>query len=201
MKKQEFIARLRARLSGLPKYEVEERISFYKEMIDDRIEEGCSEEKVIAEMGSIDAIASQIASDIPSLKIAKNKLRSKRRLRTWEIVLLILGFPLWFSLLVAAFAVGLSLYVTLWSVIGSLWAVFTSVVACGIAGVVAGIGFVVGESALTGVATIGAGFVCAGLAIFVFFGCRSTTEWMVLVTQKIVFGIRRCFAKRGENDV
>ena len=45
MTKNEFISRLRARLSGLPKDEIRERLAFYGEMIDDRIEEGLSEEE------------------------------------------------------------------------------------------------------------------------------------------------------------
>lgn len=40
MNKQEFLTELRAKLSGLPTYDVEERLSFYGEMIDDRTEEG-----------------------------------------------------------------------------------------------------------------------------------------------------------------
>ena len=39
MNKQEFLMRLREGLSGLPQNEIEERLTFYSEMIDDRIEE------------------------------------------------------------------------------------------------------------------------------------------------------------------
>ena len=44
MSKQEFLDQLRARLSGLPRQDVIERLNFYSEMIDDRMEEGLSEE-------------------------------------------------------------------------------------------------------------------------------------------------------------
>ena len=44
MRKQEFIAVLRKKLSALPRRDAEERIAFYSEMIDDRIEEGLLEE-------------------------------------------------------------------------------------------------------------------------------------------------------------
>ena len=37
MRKQEFLDTLRARLSGLPKQDVEEWLGFYSEMIDDRV--------------------------------------------------------------------------------------------------------------------------------------------------------------------
>ena len=45
MNKQEFLAELRRGLSGLPRDDIEERLSFYGEMLDDRIEEGLSEEE------------------------------------------------------------------------------------------------------------------------------------------------------------
>ena len=44
MNKQEFFEQLRKGLSGLPKDDIEERLTFYKEMIEDRIEDGLSEE-------------------------------------------------------------------------------------------------------------------------------------------------------------
>lgn len=37
MRKWEFLSTLKNRLSGLPKQEVEERLNFYSEMIDDRM--------------------------------------------------------------------------------------------------------------------------------------------------------------------
>ena len=39
MTKQEFLAELRRGLSGLPQNDIEERLNFYSEMIDDRMEE------------------------------------------------------------------------------------------------------------------------------------------------------------------
>ncbi len=43
MNKQAFLTQLRKGLSGLPQEDIEERLAFYSEMIDDRIEEGLSE--------------------------------------------------------------------------------------------------------------------------------------------------------------
>ena len=60
MNKQEFLMRLSKGLSGLPKDDVEERLSFYSEMIDDRIEEGLSEDAAVSEIGDVDKIISQI---------------------------------------------------------------------------------------------------------------------------------------------
>lgn len=198
MNKQEFLLNLRESLSGLPQDETEERLSFYSEMIDDRIEDGLSEEDAIIEIGSTEEIVSQIIADIPITKLVKERINRKRKIGAWEIVLLVLGAPIWISLLISLFAVILSLYVSLWSVIISLWAVFVSVIACAIGGIIAGIIFAVFSRNLTGIAMIGAGIVCGGLAIFAFFGCRAASKGMLLLTKRIAIGIKNCFVKKGE---
>ena len=47
-------------------------------------------------------------------------MRPRRQLKAWEIVLLVLGSPLWLSLGLAAIAVIFAFYVVLWSVSVSL---------------------------------------------------------------------------------
>ena len=105
MTKMQFLMSLHNKLSGLPQNEIEERLNFYSEMIEDRIEEGVSEEEAVAQIGTVDEIAEQIIADIPLTKIAKEKIKPKRHIKAWEFVLLILGSPLWLSVLIAIFAV------------------------------------------------------------------------------------------------
>lgn len=198
MNKHEFLAQLRKGLSGLPQDDIEERLTFYSEMIDDRMEEGLSEEEAVSGIGSVDTIISQSIADTPLGKLVKEKTKPKKRAGAWKIVLLVLGSPVWLSLLIAAVAVILSIYVSLWSVIISLWAVFGSVVGCALGGIAAGIGFTVGGNSLTGVALIGAGIVCAGLSIFLFYGCKAATKGTILLTKKIVLGIKNGFIKKEE---
>ena len=45
MSKQEFLEQLRRGLPGLPREDIEERLKFYSEMLEDRMEEGLSEEE------------------------------------------------------------------------------------------------------------------------------------------------------------
>ena len=198
MNKQEFIAALQAKLRGLPRKEAQERIDFYAEMIDDRIEDGLLEEEAVSQIGSVEEIEAMIIADIPLVKIAKEGIKPKKKLKAWEITLLALGSPIWFSLLVAAFAVILSLYAVLWSVVVSVWAAFASVVACVLGGVVGGILCAVGGYVPSGVALVGAGIACAGLAIFLFFGCKAATKGSAWLTAKIALGIKRCFIKKED---
>ena len=71
MTKIKFLLSLHDRLSGLPQDEVEERLNFYSEMIEDRMEEGISEEEAVAAIGPIDEIAEQIIADIPLAKMQR----------------------------------------------------------------------------------------------------------------------------------
>ena len=73
MNKRQFINALKLKLQGLPQSEVEDRLSFYEEMIEDRVEEGVSEEEAIKSIGSVEEISSQILADIPFLKLLKEK--------------------------------------------------------------------------------------------------------------------------------
>ena len=196
MSKQEFLARLRKGLSGLPQDDIEERLAFYSEMIDDRMEEGLSEEDAVCAIGNIDELISQIIADIPITKLVKEKITPKKKLQAWEILLLVLGSPIWFSLGIAAFAVGISVYAVLWSLIISLWAVFASIVACAAGGVLACVALTMGGNGAIGVAMLAAGIVCTGLSIFMFYGCKAATNGTVILTKKIAIGIKNCFIKK-----
>lgn len=197
MNKQEFLARLRNGLCGLPQEDIEERVTFYSEMIDDCMEEGFSEAEAVEQIGPVDAIISQIVAEVPLTKLVKEKITPKKKLGVWEIILLVLGSPIWLSLLIAVFAVVLAIYVSLWSVIVSLWAVFASLISCSLGGIAAGIGFAFGGNGLIGIAMMGAGMVCAGLSVFTFFGCKAATKGILLTTKKFALWIKNRFVKKG----
>jgi len=198
MNKQELLVQLRKGLSGLPQEDIEERLTFYSEMIDDRMEEGFTEEEAVSGIESVDAIISQIKADIPLAKLVREKTTPKKHLKAWEIVLLVLGSPIWLSLMIAAFAVILSLYASLWSVVVALWAVFGSLIACASGGVIAGIVFSCSDNVLSGIAMLAAGTICAGLSIFMLYGCKAATKSTLILTKKIAVWIKNCFIKKEE---
>ena len=193
MTKQEFLSELKKALSGLSDEDIKGSLEYYSEMIDDRVEDGISEEEAVADLGSIDEIAKRILMEIPLPKLIKSKVKPKRKLSGLEITVIILGFPLWFPLLVAAFAVALSLYAVLWSVIISFWAVFAALVGASVGGLVSGIVVTCVGNVASSILTVGAAIACAGLSIFAFFGCGAATKGGVLLTKKIALGIKKCF--------
>ena len=198
MDKQEFITRLQNGLSGLPKDDIEERLNFYSEMIEDRMEDGLTEEEAIKEVGSVDEIVAQVISEVPLSKIAKERVKPKRKLETWEIILIIISSLIWFPLLVSVIAVIFSIYVTVWSVAITLWAVFVSLAGSSLGSMVAGIVFVCKGSTLSGIAMLAGGIICAGLSIFMFFGCKAATKGVFILTKKILVWIKNCFIKKEE---
>lgn len=200
MKKDEFISRLRNALSGLPKKEVEERLTFYAEMIDDRMEEGLMESEAVSDIGSVEDIAAQIISEIPFTKIAKEKLIKQRQYKGWEILLLVLGAPIWLSLAIAAFAVCFSLFIAALSVIFSLAvaliATFVALLISGVCGVFVGIFYLFSGNAISGAALMGGSIFCVGLSILFFCVSKWIIKAIPAFIKKIVLCIKKMFVKK-----
>lgn len=193
MNKQEFLKELSDGLTGLPHDDINERLNFYAEMIDDHVEDGLSEEEAIAEIGNPEKIAIHIIEEYPISKLVKEKVRPKRSLRTWEIILLILGSPIWASLLIILFALLLVIYIVIWVLVIVLWAVFAVFIVCALACIAAGIYFIFHGEPLPGITVIGAALLLAGLAIFLFFGCKAASKGAVRLIKLIFKGIKSLF--------
>lgn len=196
MNKQEFLVKLRRGLSGLPQEDLEERLAFFAEMIDDRMEEGLTEAESVREIGDVDQIIDQIIKEIPFARIVKEKIRTKRKMSVLEMLLLILGAPIWLSLLIACLAVLLSVYIVLWSLVLCLWAAEISLWAAVLAGILEGNVFLFQGNGLSGIAMFGAAVLCTGLSIFLFFGCKAAGKGMVLLTKQAGFALKNRFVKK-----
>ena len=196
MNKQEFLEALKNGLSGLPQEDIDERIDFYSEMIEDKIEEGILEVEAVASIGGVEDIVSQTVAEVPISKLVKQKIKRENKLKAWEIVLLAVGSPIWVSLLIAFLAVVLSLYVSLWAVIISLWAVFVSLVASGFSGLVGGAVFSFTGNGVSGLFIIGAALVALGLGVLCFFGCRAATKGTVILTKKMVLWFKNALLRK-----
>lgn len=197
MTKLAFLSALHERLRGLPREDVEERVGFYAEMIEDRVEEGLSEEDAVAAVGSVDEIAAQIAAEIPAKKAEEKPRRAKKRPNGWVVALLVLGSPVWLSLAIAAAAVVFSLYVSVWAVMVSLWSAVPALACGAFAGVALGVGYAFGGATFIGLAALAAGFVCAGLAVLWFLGCLTATKGVLKLTKKLAGGVK---IRRAEKE-
>ena len=198
MNKEKFLDALRRRLSGLPQEDIDERIAFYEEMIDDRMDEGLSEEEAVSRIGSVEEIARQIMSEIPLQKLVKEKISPKRSLKAWEIILLVLGSPVWIPLIIAAIAVLLALYVVMWAVVICFYAVDVSFVAGTLACIVGlFVSLMVGNLAVA-LFFLGAGLALAGLTILMFFVCIGITKAVIKLTGWMLLRIKISFVGRED---
>lgn len=165
MTKREFLYELERGLKGLPEDDLRERISFYTEMIDDRMEEGLSEEEAVSDIGSVSEIIERITEETPLTKLIGERVKPRRELRGWEIVLIVLGSPIWISLAAALLAVLFSLYAVLWSVVISLFAVGIALAVSAVACVIMAVVHALQGRWGTALAFLGAGLACAGIAV------------------------------------
>ena len=195
MTKAEFLSSLQIKLCGLPSDEVREHVTFYGEMIDDRVEEGLSEEAAVSAIGSVDMIASQIIRQLPLGAKEKEKESKKRRLGAKNTILIILGSPLWISLAAAVLAILISLYACLWSIVVSAFAIFVSVALSAPLALVPGIVNLACGEALLGSTLISSALVFAGVAIFVFFGSVYAAKYAAKLSAASFTGLRRLFTK------
>ena len=184
MNRETFLAELRRRLAGLPEEELEERLAFYWEAIDDRMEDGLTEEEAVAGIGSVETVVEQILSEIPMARLISSSIRPRRKRKGWEKALLILGSPVWLPLLIAGVAVVLSLYVVVWSLVICLWAVDLSLAAAAV-GCLASVIPNLREGNMAGVGfAVGAALLCAGLTIAFWFICLWVSRGVIRVTKK-----------------
>ena len=198
MNKEEFLSELRRKISGLPHEDIEERIAFYSEMIDDRIEDGLPEEEAVAGIGNVDGIVEQIMSEIPLSKLVREKVKSKRSLKAWEIILLVLGSPIWLPILISVLAIFLSVYVIIWAVAVCIYAACFSM-AAGAVGGISGLFISLFKGApAVALFSLGAAAVCAGLSILLLYVSVWVTKLILKMTKRIVLGIKTSFVGKEE---
>ncbi len=197
MSKKEFLSLLDSRMSLIGVNEREETLEYYSEMIDDLTEDGISEEDAVLSLGDIDEIISKIISETPIAELVKARVKPNRALKVWEIILLILGFPLWFPLIIVFFVLFLSIYIVIWSVVLSLYSAVVGLLAGGV-GLIAGmivIAFTSGFSPSL-LFLLGITLASFGIGVILLIGTNQVTRGVIWLSKKILFAIKSCFVKK-----
>ena len=197
MTKTEFLDDLRKRLSGLPKDDVNDRINFYDEMIDDIMEDGKTEEEAIMEIGGIDGVVNKIAEDTPLSSLVKEKMKPSRRLKAWEIVLIVAGFPVWFPLLVTAIVLLLVCLLLTWVLVLVAYSVELAFIVGSIAAIV--LFFIYLPNGAGAIVYLGGGIALGGLSILFFYGCQEFTKLIIKLNKAIILGIKKMLIGGGKD--
>ncbi len=204
MTKHEFIYALRCRLQDLPVPETEPHIEYYTEMIEDRIDEGMTEEEAVADIGTLDEIEHRIriqcgrqaAEDTTDsfrgwLARMRLKLHWDGPLKAWQVIILVLVImsiiPLMGTLLgviFSGFGIVLGLWTAVMGMMLGIYAIVGGLFAGGIGIMVAGIVQLVQQQTGEGLFMLGVGFVLLGLS--------ALALWVViLLTKLLIKGVRR----------
>ena len=139
-------------------------MEYYSEMIDDYIESGYTSEEAVAKMGGVDNVAAQVLAgeQTPAYDAYVVQKRKKNGL-LW---LVILGFPLWFPLLITAFCLVLTAAIALLTLaMVTPWSLVVSFGASAIALFAAAPAVLVGEGLAALALTVGAALILAALCI------------------------------------
>ncbi len=196
MNRTEFMTELRRQLEALPEQDRDKSLQFYREMIDDRIlEDGYSEEEAVSALGSMDEIVAQIFAETPLPHFVKQNIRSRRPLGAGEILLLVLGAPLWIPLLVTVASLVLTAYFLLWVAVIVIFAVAVALLVSAGGCVVGGIlGLVSGIPPLV---LIGVILLCAGGGLLLFAGGTYAARGAAWLCRKSAVGLKRLVLKRS----
>lgn len=147
MNKKEFLEYLKRKLRSFGEENAADAISYYDEIIDDKIKDGMTEEEAVASIGSLDSVAADTVADM----VANKKTRN-----TGNAAFVLIGIcltPVLFPLAIALFCV----YVTVFAVWISLTAGF---------GATAG-GLIIGGFAAFAFTDVGTALITAGICLVV----------------------------------
>lgn len=194
MSKTEFLAALRGALGKLPEQEICASLDFYAEMVDDRMEDGATEEEAVAALGDVNAIAAQIIAETPPIPKAVAKMKTPSR--TANIVLAVVLSPIWVPLALAFVLCVAAIYLSLWAVIIGLWLCVACLILCGPVGIVGLIYCLGTEFPLTGAWTFGCGLAACGLGLFALVGMKAVSKGLIQLTGMFANGVKGLFVRK-----
>lgn len=161
MNKAEFLSELNACLMKMQKQEREKFITYYDEMISDYVEAGMSEKDAVQKVGIPMDIAREILSEADTIVLPLPNINNKAIL----VILLILGFPLWGSLLLSAILLILCAYLVLLCIPFATGLFALSFLCASLVGII-GFPFVMNNGFAVGLTQLGLGIASLGLSIY-----------------------------------
>ena len=181
MDKERFLASVAQLLGALPPEDIARSLDYYREMIDDRMEDGMTEYEAVAAMGTAEEAAAQIlagAFAVPAPVAERPVKPSHRGMSWWVVLLLILGSPVWLPL-------GLAAVIVVISLVFALVVTVLSVTVGGVGAIVSGVISVFTTGLVRAMFLVGGGLVCVGLAMVLEPVASKVVSGAVLLWKKI----------------
>lgn len=184
MNRQDFMNRLAADLSKLPKEEVQAAMEYYSEYFDEAGPE--NEAQAIKDAGSPGKIATQIKADYAVRQLDQTNKTQSTKKGLHAILLVILGVfaaPIALPLAIAFGAVLFAFFITFVAIAGALIACFGAACVTGIVLIIVGIVGLTG-SISGGIMLIGYGLVTSGIMALLCVGVVVAAKALVRVITK-----------------
>lgn len=161
MNKTEFLSELELCLHRMKDSEKSKFITYYDEMIDDYVENGMTEAEAVDKIGVPKKIAGELLDNNDSVKLNFPFTGS----RLFNVLITIIGFPLWGSFLLAFILMVFSVYVLIFCLPVATGAATVGFLAASIIGII-GSPIVMAHSLSTGLMQLGIGIASIGLSFF-----------------------------------
>ena len=182
MTEKEYLKELKRNLSALKRSDRNSLIEFYKEMIEDKIENDKTEREAIAELEPADAVAKRTLAEYG---IDEEKLNMRRKISGTTLALVIIGSPLWIPLAIAALAVVLAVAISILAGIISIASACIGVTLSSPFFLVMGI-ITAFSDVGTGLIAIGYGLSAAALGILAVTGIYKLIAYIVKKIKEII---------------
>lgn len=191
MSKAEFLSELELSLHSMKDNEKSKFITFYDEMIDDYVENGMTEAEAISKIGTPKKIAVELLENNDSVKLnlplPGNKL--------FNIIITIIGFPLWGSLLLTFILSILCVYILIFCLPVSTGAATVGFLAASIIGII-GSPFVIAHSLSTGLMQLGIGIASVGISFFLGLITIALYKKFILVNKSFNAYLKKLWKKK-----
>lgn len=200
MNKEAFLQSLERLLKSLKKDERQKFLSYYNEMIEDYIEDGMTEEDAVRHVGK----PGNIAEEILSSREAEPPRQVSLGMKILIGVLLILGSPLWGSILLMVLCMLLCVVLMVGVAYVMIWLIPVMTACFSVSGLIlcvfslAGSPLVMFDSAALGVMQIGTGICSAGICLLMGLVTWYLSLIFVKVSRKFTQWLKGLFRrKRG----
>lgn len=180
MNKDEFLIQLTQKLSNIPPSEIIKIIDYYRETIEDKIEDGMSEELAIKSLGTFEEIIQNIEDELNLSIIVKEKVKNKmsdnsKQKNLLIIIAIIVTLPLWGAIAIAGIICILALYFAIWSIFISGVVAYFCTILTSFSAFYLGIIKLFQLQTLNGVCYIGIGLFIVGIVIALY----QPTLWLI----------------------
>lgn len=202
MTKSEYIESLKNALINANVSDIENRLSFYEEMIDDRIEDGLNEETAVSGMESVSSIVNSVVLEKPVSALVAQKVKDSKKEAEkngygalW-IILAIIGFPVWFPLILTFFILLLIFYFVFAILIGSFFIVDIALGLSGLACLVAPFSSIFSFYGLPMLACLGIAGIMIGLCMLLFKPLLELSKLFIKLFNACIIKIKSLFIRR-----